>query len=110
MLEDTYLKLVLRGGFTVPSRELSNFVSHAFAILDFFDKYISKYPSLGVRRAAIHLLTKYVGDDNFSCDKHNLDITKRVFKSITNVYYNNKRKISTDTVRKDDVKLSRKGK
>ena len=106
VLEDTYLKLISRGGLTVPSRELSNLVSHASAALDFFDKYISKYPSLGVRRAAIHLLTKYIGDDNFSCDKHNLDIAK----SITNVYYNNKRKISTDTQERTMLKLSRKGK
>ena len=107
-LEDTYLKLVSRGGLTVPSKELSDFVSHAFAALDFFDKYISNYPSLGVRQAATHLLTKYIGEDNFSCDKHNIDIGKRVFKSITNVYYNNKRKISTDNVRKDDVKVFKK--
>ena len=103
LLEDTYIKLVSGGGLTIPSKELSDFVSHAFAALDFFDKYIS----LGVRKAATHLLTKYIDDDNFSCNKHNFDIVKCVFKSITKVNYN-KGTISTDNVRNEDVKFSRK--
>ena len=91
-----------------PSKVFSDFVSHAFASLDIFDKYISKYPSFRVRDAAVHLLTKYIGEDDFFCDKHRMVGKQRVFKSVANVFYNNKRKIYTDNVRKDEVKQFKK--
>ena len=40
--DSTYLKIILRGGLTVPSYSLSNYVCEAFALLDYFNEIINK--------------------------------------------------------------------
>ena len=69
-VDDSYIKLISRGGLYTPSKELSDFVSHAFAALDILDKYIIKYPSQNYRKPAILFLQKYLGEDDFCCEKH----------------------------------------
>ena len=40
---------------------------------------------------------------NFTCESHNVDAQKVVISTIVNVFFNNKRKISTASVKKDNV-------
>ena len=40
--DSAYLKIISRGGLTVPSYSLSNYVCEAFALLDYFNEIISK--------------------------------------------------------------------
>ena len=61
------------------------------------------------RDAAQHSLAHVIGDvPEFSCPKHS--VKKYCNRAITNVYLNNKRKITTANVRKDDVKQFKKSK
>ena len=40
--DSAYLKIISRGGLTVTSYSLSNYVCEAFALLDYFNEIISK--------------------------------------------------------------------
>ena len=59
--ESIYIRLTSRGGLSVPSTELSNFVSHAIVALDIVEKYIF-YP----------LVDKIHWTDEFCCDKNKM--------------------------------------
>ena len=107
--DDTkYIDLISRGGLTIPSSTVSKFVSDTFSILDFIDKYVSKYPSLNSREAATVILEEYVGDEDILCHEHAIVGRRRIFLSACNVFYNNKRKELTASVRKDKVEQFKK--
>ena len=40
--DSAYLKIISKGGLTVPSYSLSNYVCEAFALLDYFNEIINK--------------------------------------------------------------------
>ena len=101
--ENHYLKLLSRGGLTVPSSPLAEFVLGAFAILDFTDKFIEKEKILGTRDAAEKILKLYAPKSIFTCPDHIEWSHKFGARIIVNLFYNNKQKLAADEVRKDAV-------
>ena len=51
-----------------------------------------------------------MGCCNFTCENHKVDAQKVVISTVVNVFFNNKRKISTASVRKDNVSFFKKQK
>ena len=49
--QNNYFNLLSRGGLTVPSPSLAEFVTSSFAILDFVDGKLAKQPSVPTRKA-----------------------------------------------------------
>lgn len=105
--DHSYLELVSRGGLTIPSLSLSNYVCNAFAIIDFFNITI-KQSGLSVRLAAETVLDKLINGVNFTCASHQNHGRRLTNRIISNIYFNNERKLSTDKVAKDDVEAFKK--
>ena len=89
------------GGLTIRSSSLAEFVSNGFAILDSTDEKITAFDSVSTRTAADYVLRKYSQPVRFTCKAHVEWGMKFSSKIITNIFYNNKQKIATDTVRMD---------
>ena len=51
-----------------------------------------------------------MGCYNFTCENHKVDSQKVVISAIVSVFFNNKRKISTTSARKDNVASFKKQK
>ena len=92
-----------RGGWTIPSSSLAEFVSNGFAILDSADEIITPFDPVSTRTTAEYVLMKYSEPVRFTCEAHVEWGRKFSSKIITNIFYNNKQKIVTDTVRMDVV-------
>ena len=105
-----YIRILSRGGLTVPSPNLTEYVCLSFAVLDICENTISK-SELPARQAAQNALARVIGSvPGFSCNKH-VDYVKRYCnRVITNVFFNNARKIKTAEVRRDGVKAFKKSK
>ena len=56
---DSYLKLLSRGGLLVPSRQLADFACGCFAILDLLEKEIVLL-EMPVAKVATYILKRYV--------------------------------------------------
>ena len=99
-----YLDILNRGGLTYPSQDLAYFVAHGFSSLDFASPLITQYAS--------SISTKYLSEETLniladqvyiSCEKHLSKVKRMTISIIINTYYNNKQKIATDSVRKQQV-------
>ena len=95
-----FFNALSRGGYTAPSNEMLDFVSGAFAILDFVDQFIT-YPS--VRYPAEQVLAKYAPKAVFTCRNHEQLGLKFAIRICVNIFYNNKQNIASDKVRKDSI-------
>ena len=96
--ENKYFDLS-RGGLTIPSSSLAEFESNEFAILD----SAGSTDSVSTRIAAEYVLMKYSEAVRFTCEAHVEWGMKFSSRIITNIFYNNKQQIATDTVRMDVV-------
>ena len=94
-----------RGGLTVPSTALSDFVSSSFVILDYAKYHIENNL---VRHTAELLLKKYAPKSIFACDQHSEEGFKLASRTVVYIFCNNKQKICRDDVRKDAVKSFQK--
>lgn len=104
----SYIEILSRGGLTIPSMNLANYVCSAFAMLDFTAPTTLK-SDIADRTAAEHVLFHQLQSfETFTCDTHKEKGQKLANRIITNIYFNNKRKQSTDTVMKDKVKSFKK--
>ena len=101
--DNTYFYQLSRGGLTVPSPSLAEFVVSSFAILDSVDEKIMKFPLIPCRHAAEFVLRKYSQPVRFTCDYHRKWGIQFAIKPIVNIFYNNKQKLSADLVRKDSI-------
>ena len=105
--DSAYLKIMSRGGLTVPSYSLSNYVCEAFAVLDYFNEIINK-PDIATRIACeytfINMLISY---PSISCLNHERKIQLFVNPVISKIFLNNKRKLS-DSVSVDTIKSFKK--
>ena len=63
-----------------------------------------------LRKAAHEALSYVMGCCAFTCEKHKVEGQKIVFSTIINIFFNNKRKITTSLVRKDNVASFKKQK
>ena len=97
-----YLITLNRGGLTIPSSNLVNYVCDAFAVLSATENVLNR-SKLTARNAAKEALSCVMGCCDFTCEKHKVEGQKVVLSTVVNVFFNNKRKISTASVRKDNV-------
>ena len=98
-----YLQILSRGRLLTPAEDFSHHVAKSFAILDTTLSLI-RQSSLSERQAAEHiLLNKNDYPVTFLCEIHKPAI-KQIYRTISNVYFNNERKSVSDEVRKDAVK------
>ena len=81
----------------------SSVVSNGFAILDSADETITAFDSVSTQTAAEYVLRKYSEPPRFTCEAHVEWGMKFSSRIITNIFYNNKQKTATDTVRMDVV-------
>ena len=95
----TYLQAISRGGLMIPSLSLSEYVCGTFAGIEFFNDTI-KSSGLTVRLAAETVLKELFEYGEVLCNDHGLVFTNKI---ITNIFYNNERKLVTDSAFKDDV-------
>ena len=103
-----YLQILSRGGLTIPSTNLINYVCTTFAVLKFVDDLITK-SGLTVRKAAEHVLIQcFQSFEAFACTTHEAIARKITNSTAVNIYFNNKRKICTDSVAVDRVKKFKK--
>ena len=100
-----YVQILSRGGLTIPSANLVNYVCAAVAILEFVDDVITKSglpvrkSGLPVRKAAEHALIHcFKSFETFACTTHEPIARKIANSTAVNIYFNNKRKICTDSV------------
>jgi hypothetical protein len=104
-LHDSYLKLLSRGGLIHPTQSLADFVAQSFSILDLTSDLILKYSSIvPTNMLAEDVLNNYTAGVYFTCDAHKDSGKRMATRIIINIFYNNKRLISTDNVRKQQVK------
>ena len=100
---DKYLNLLSRGGLTVPSPNLADFVCNCFAVLDFVGDHIQKHEVINVRQVSNDILHQYGPRVDFTCVDHMEWGFNFATKSIINIFFNNKEKNASDSVRKDAV-------
>ena len=106
---DKYLNLLSRGGLKTPSQNLCTYVCNSFAILDASSTVISD-SVIPVREAAEYILQNICKNDGFTCEEDDERARKYVNRIVTNVFYNNKRKLTTSSVVNDRVKSFKKSK
>lgn len=99
-----YFKSLSRGGLTIPSQYINNFVCNCFAILDYADKFIEKHNEVSTRVAAEYVLKTYASNEIFTCEKHTESGRRFAAKIIVNIFFNNKQKLAADSVRESEVK------
>ena len=96
-----YFHLISRGNLTAPSNTLADFVCTAFAVLDYYDHFIMQQKHVPARDAASYILLNCLSSHCFSCEEH-VDVARKfAVRMIANIFYNNKQKISNDSVVKD---------
>ena len=104
-LEYPYIEILSRGrGLTVPSLNLANYVSTVFGILDLSYRAMSKcgLPSqLAVETVLKHVFNSF---QIFTCEAHESAGQTFANRTVTNIYLNNQRKISTGAVVADEVR------
>ena len=96
-----YFDDLSRGGLTVPSSNLLEFVCSSFAILDFAETVIK---STSVRKLCEICLDIYAPESSYSCTEHEKLCRKFTIKMLVNIFHNNKQKHMCDNVRKEGVK------
>ena len=99
---DSYLKILSRGGLFTPSRLLVDYVCSSFAFLDFLEDDLITF-DMPVAKAANYILKRYGSSPNFACETHEEWGFKFASKIIINIFFNNKQKIAKDSVRKESV-------
>ncbi|XP_065673901.1 uncharacterized protein LOC136090852 [Hydra vulgaris] len=108
--DHTYLTIISRGGLTIPSPSLMDYVCTSFAMIDYFYKKIKKF-SLHARQALEYLLNHFYDSfQTFSCPMHEKTGIKLAGRIVANIFLNNKRIISTSEVAVDHVKSFKKRK
>ena len=92
----------------MPSPALADFSCNGFAVLDYVDAIIQRYSRVSVREAGQYVISKYCPNAMFTCDGHIEWSTKFATKIIVNIFYDNKQKLTADSVRKEAVKTFKK--
>ena len=109
---DSYLTLLSRGGLFVPSKVLSEYVCHCFAIIDHLEKEILSMSGEAnrVRDVALYVLKKFGPKPDFTCALHQDWGLHFASKMIINCFFNNKQKLAKDSARQDVVVAFKKSK
>ena len=94
----------------MPSLNLVNYVCDAFLVLSATEIILINHSKLTLRNAAKGALPYMIGCCNFTCENHKVDGQKVVISTIVKIFFNNERKISTASVKKDNVASFKKQK
>ena len=94
-MRSSYLFDLFRGGLTVPSKEVSDFVATGYALLDLYDQHIRNK----VRNFSLGALEKYSSLLALGFETHMESKRKFFIEVIVNTFYKNKQQITTDSVR-----------
>ena len=106
--DSAYLKVISRGGLTVPLYSLLNYVCEAFALLDYFNEIINK-SYIPARTACEYTLINMSDSyQSIACLNHERKIQLFVNRVISNIFLNNRRKLSTDFVLGGTIKSFKK--
>lgn len=105
---DSYLKLLSRGGLTVPSPALAQYTNSCFAIIDFASQTLQQHNITEVHNILHNLLKEFAPKSKFTCDSHEALGQNHCHKIIINIFYNNLQKISSDSLRKDSINSFKK--
>ena len=68
-----FLEIYSRGGLTIPSANLWEFVCETFSTLDYFDKIILKFPGITEKNAALIVLDLFLLSAKFVCESENCE-------------------------------------
>ena len=99
-----FLDILTRGGLTYPSQSLADFVAQGFSSLDIASPLIIQYASyLPTKMLSEEILDSLAEHVYFSCEEHAKKVKRIAISIIVNVFFNNKQKIATDNVRKQQV-------
>ena len=102
-----YLSLLNRGCLLFPSQKLGDSVARGFALLDVGSGIIGEFKMLS-RKAGLYILEEFLCEGSLGCDIHHCAVSSLLKRVITNIFFNNQRKRSTDNVTKDSVAAFKK--
>ena len=94
--ENHYLRLLSRGGLTVPSSKLAEFTGNCFAILDYTEDIVRM-------QGVTSILGKFAPKLDICCNTHANWGLKFASKIAINTFFNNKQTVAADLARKDAV-------
>ena len=102
-----HIAMLSRGGQRMHSKNLSECVEQGFAVLHNISKAMqdSNLPS---RHAGQLIFKTYLNFKIVCCESHNSQLFNMIICTIVNVFFNNKRKIGTDSVVCDEVAAFKK--
>ena len=103
-----YFDLLSRGGLTVPSRQMVEFVCACFTILEYADLFIIKNHESTKRASAEQVSGIYSSKYSFTCEKNIEKWLIFAIKIVANIFDDNEPKISSDEVRKNTVECFEK--
>ena len=109
-----YIRILSRGGLTIPSVNFTEYVCSAFAILEYAENIISS-SKLSARAAAKVILQHVLSINSgliprVSCDDHSSALEMFTNRVLINVFCNNRQKFLTGSVVKDKVAGFKKSK
>ena len=100
----SYFDILTRSGLAIPSLELLQYVSQCFAVLNYTDKRVlQQHPNLPSRAVGQFILRYHYANVLFTCDYHIARGGQIEQKIIINIYFNNKQKITNNSIRKNAV-------
>ena len=103
---DKYLRLLSRGGLTVPGLSLTDFTFQTFTILHYISPTIHEVTkNKSIRKIAENFLPKHLNKVvNFACVNHEDWAVVFSVQACINIFYNNEQKITNQSIRKDQIK------
>ena len=104
----SHIQTLSRGGLKIPSLNLANYVCPAFAMLDFLFGIITE-SGIPMLKAAESVLMRFLYSfETFTCSVHEHSRKRLANQTVANIFFNNKRKIMTDSVVADHVTTFKK--
>ena len=97
------LIILKRGGLTIPSLNLVNYVCDT-------ETFLLNQSKLTSGNAVKEALSYRMECCNLTCENHKVDGQKVVISTTVNAFFNNKWKISTESVKKDNAAAFKKQK
>ena len=104
----SYIQTLSRGGLKIPSLNLANYVCSAFAMLEFLFGIITE-SGIPMLKAAESVLMRFLYlFETFTCSVHEHSGKRLANQTVANIFFNNERKITTDSVVADHVTTFKK--
>jgi len=104
-----YLKVLSRGGLKNPSKALRECVAQGFAYLDACSDIIRE-SAVPARRAGEYILKEFIDGENLVCREHDERIFRHLTRTVTNIFFNNQRKRTNESVVTDRVAAFKRSK